>query len=150
MGELNPFTNQRPKAGRYSYLWSSRYPRACSVRPRVGVRKLTVKRVPPPDALPLAPPLIPLPRIARAAMMGQGSTDVQFTCVVNRQNLDPSPHSSNPATSRWSSARSIRSARQRTRSLTCLGTMPQARLSSLCSSGAGSQVWRRAVRIELT
>ncbi len=30
-----------------------------------------------------------LPRMARAAMMGRGSTDVQFvTCVVNRENLD--------------------------------------------------------------
>ena len=30
-----------------------------------------------------------LPRMARAAMMGRGSTDVQFvTCVVNRVNLD--------------------------------------------------------------
>ncbi len=30
-----------------------------------------------------------LPRMARAAMMGRGSTDVQFvTCVVNRDNLD--------------------------------------------------------------
>ena len=30
-----------------------------------------------------------LPRAARAAMMGRGSTDVQFvTCVVNRENLD--------------------------------------------------------------
>ncbi|MEC4687865.1 MAG: NAD(P)-dependent alcohol dehydrogenase, partial [Nitrospirota bacterium] len=30
-----------------------------------------------------------LPRMARAAIMGRGSTDVQFvTCVVNRENLD--------------------------------------------------------------
>jgi NADPH:quinone reductase-like Zn-dependent oxidoreductase len=30
-----------------------------------------------------------LPRMARAAVMGRGSTDVQFvTCVVNRENLD--------------------------------------------------------------
>jgi NADPH:quinone reductase-like Zn-dependent oxidoreductase len=30
-----------------------------------------------------------LPRMARAAMMGRGSTDVQFvTCVVNRENLN--------------------------------------------------------------
>jgi NADPH:quinone reductase-like Zn-dependent oxidoreductase len=30
-----------------------------------------------------------LPRMARAAMMGRGSTDVQFvTGVVNRENLD--------------------------------------------------------------
>ncbi|MCZ6552759.1 MAG: NAD(P)-dependent alcohol dehydrogenase, partial [SAR324 cluster bacterium] len=30
-----------------------------------------------------------LPRMARAALMGRGSTDVQFvTCVVNRENLD--------------------------------------------------------------
>jgi NADPH:quinone reductase-like Zn-dependent oxidoreductase len=29
-----------------------------------------------------------LPRMARAAVMGRGSTDVQFvTCVVNRENL---------------------------------------------------------------
>ena len=30
-----------------------------------------------------------LPRMARAALMGRGSTEVQFvTCVVNRENLD--------------------------------------------------------------
>ena len=88
-----------------------------------------------------------LPRLARATLIGQGSTDVQFHrhLVVNRGepgSLRRTPRV--PVTSGWSSRRSTRSAkRRRGRSPTCWDTMPEARSPSPCS---GDRVSRRDFR----
>ena len=69
-----------------------------------------------------------LPRMARAVLMGLGSTNVKLvTPAVTARTWRRSSGSSNPARSGWSSTRPTRSTRRRAPSRTCWNITPAAR-----------------------